>query len=153
MCSFVVQTHFDLLEIVRSDLKQLGFPQEAYEALDNYKAQCKHEDPKTFNAAAKYLGATKQALQCKLEAYSYMMLQQESNAQEKAAELLLNPDDAMALGHGIVHVWKNGLEFRYAPELEAVSASLNLPDLSLDLKGMGLEGSSNIYIDNFEIVL
>jgi hypothetical protein len=151
----MVQTHFELLEIVRSDLKQLGIPQEAYEALDNYKAQCKHEDPKTFNAAAKYLGATKQALQCKLEAYSYMMLQQESNAQKKAAELLLNPDDAMALGHGIVHVWKNGLQVRYAPELKAVSACLHLPDLSLDLKGMGLEGPAtlNIYIDGFEIIL
>jgi hypothetical protein len=84
-----------------------------------------------------------------------MMLQQESNAQKTAAELLLNPDDAMALGHGIIHVWKNGLQFRYAPELKAVSACLHLPDLSLDLKGMGLEGHAtlNIYIDGFEIIL
>jgi hypothetical protein len=112
--------------------------------LRNHEAKMKSEhsdDPRWFNAAANYLSATKQALQCKLEACSYMMRQEQSGIlQSKAVKLLLNPDDAMALGHGITCVIKEGLQGRYANELEAVSTSSHLQELSLDLKSAGLEG-------------
>jgi hypothetical protein len=140
-----LQTHFDLLDIIRTDLsQQLGFPQEAYKALHEHEEALKSQhsnDPRWFNAAANYLSVTRQALQCKLEACSYMMRQKQSGSlQSKAVELLLDPSDAMALGHGITVVMKEGLQERYAKELEAVSASSHLHELSLDLKGAGLEG-------------
>jgi hypothetical protein len=142
--SYALQTHFDLLDIVRTDLSQLGFPREAYKALHDHESKLKSQhsdDPRWFNAAANYLSVTKQALQCKLEACSYMMRQEESGGlQTKAVKLLLNPSDAMALGHGIAVVMKEGLQERYTDELEAVSASSHLHELSLDLKGAGLEG-------------
>ena len=70
-----------------------------------------------------------------------MMRQEESGSlQTKAVKLLLDPSDAMALGHGITVVMKEGLQARYADELEAVSTSSHLQELSLDLKGAGLEG-------------
>ena len=142
--SYALQTHFDLLDIVRTDLSQLGFPREAFKALHAHESNLKtqhSDDPRWFNAAANYLSATKQALQCKLEACSYMMRQEQSGIlQSKAVKLLLNPDDAMALGHGITCVVKEGLQRRYANELEAVSTSSHLQELSLDLKSAGLEG-------------
>jgi hypothetical protein len=141
---FALQTHFDLLDIVRTDLSQLGFPREAYKALHDHENKLKRQhsaDPRWFNAAANYLSVTKQALQCKLEACSYMMRQEEfGSLQIRAAKLLLDPSDAMALGHGITVVMKKGLQERYADELESVSTSLHLHELSLDLKGAGLEG-------------
>jgi hypothetical protein len=141
---FALQTHFDLLDIVRTDLSQLGFPREAYKALHDHENKLKSQhsdDPRWFNTAANYLSVTKQALQCKLEACSYMMRQEEfGSLQTKAAKLLLDPSDAMALGHGITVVMKKGLQKRYADELEAVSTSSHLHELSLDLKGAGLEG-------------
>jgi hypothetical protein len=60
--------------------------------------------------------------------------------QSEAIKILLNPEDAMALGHGIAFVIKEGLIERYAREFEAVSASPILQELSLDLKGAGLKG-------------
>jgi hypothetical protein len=142
--AYTLQTHFDLLDIVRTDLSQLGFPRKAFKALHDHENKLKSEhsdDPRWFNTAANYLSVTKQALQCKLEACSYMMQQEESGSlQTKAVELLLNPSDAMALGHGITVVMKEGLQDRYANELEAVSASSHLHELSLDLKGAGLQG-------------
>ena len=142
--SYTLQTHFDLLDIVRTDLSQLGFPRKAFKALHDHENKLKSQhsdDPRWFNAAANYLSVTKQALQCKLEACSYMMRQEESGSlQTKAAKLLLDPSDAMALGHGITVVMKEGLQERYADELEAVSTSSHLQELSLDLKGAGLEG-------------
>jgi hypothetical protein len=144
MSLLALQTHFDLLDIVRTDIAQLGFPGEAFKALHDHedKLKIQHSDnPRWFNAAANYLSATKQALQCKLEACSYMMRQKESGSlQTKAVELLLDPSDGMALGHGITVVMKEGLQERYADELEAVSTSSQLQELSLDLKGAGLEG-------------
>jgi Leucine-rich repeat (LRR) protein len=138
------KTHFDLLDIVRTDLTQLGFPQEAYKSFHEHKTKLKsesREDPRWFNNAAHYLSATKEALQCKLEACSYMMQQDQPGSEQcEAAKILLNPDDAMALGHGINLVIREGLQGRYASELEAVSASSNLQELSLDLKGAGLKG-------------
>ena len=107
------KTHFDLLDIVRTDLTQLGFPQEACEVLRNHEAKMKSEhsgDPRWFSAAANYLSATKQALQCKLEACSYMMRQGQSGNLQSTAVELLNPDDAMALSHGITCVAKEGLK-------------------------------------------
>ena len=143
-CVVSLQTHFDLLDIVRTDLSQLGFPREAYKALHDHEHKLKSQhsdDPRWFNAAANYLSVTKQALQCKLEACSYMMRQEDSGSlQTKAVKLLLDPSDAMALGHGITVVMKEGLQGRYADELEAVSTSSHLQELSLDLKGAGLEG-------------
>jgi hypothetical protein len=141
-CVFALQTHFDLLDIVRTDLSQLGFPREAYKALHDHENKLKSQhDPRWFNGAANYLSVTKQALQCKLEACSYMMRQEEfGSLQTKAAKLLLDPGDTMALGHGITVVMKEGLQERYADELEAVSASSHLHELSLDLKGAGLQG-------------
>jgi hypothetical protein len=111
------------------------------------------DDPRWFNAAANYLSVTKQALQCKLEACSYMMRQEQSGIlQSKAVKLLLNPDDAMALGHGITCVIKEGLQGRYANELEAVSTSSHLQELSLDLKSAGLEGPYYAFTLDFQQV-
>jgi hypothetical protein len=136
------KTHFDLLDIVRTDLTQLGFPQEAYQAFREHEAELKSKDSKWFNAAANYLSVTKEALQCKLKACSYVMQQEQSESmQSKAAvKILLNSEDAMALEHGIIVIAKEGLQERYASELEAVSASENLQKLSLNLKGAGLKG-------------
>jgi hypothetical protein len=146
--AFALQTHFDLLDIIRTDIAQLGFPGEAFKGLHDHENKLKIEhsdDPRWFNAAANYLSATKQALHCKLEACSYMMRQKESGRlhtrQTKAVELLLDPSDAMALGYGITVVMKEGLQERYAKELEAVSTSSQLHELSLNLKGAGLEGT------------
>jgi hypothetical protein len=140
-CVPFVQTHFDLLDIVRTDLTQLGFPQEAYEAFHEHEAELKSKDSKWFNAAANYLSVTKEALQCKLKACSYMMQQEQSGSmQSEAVKILLNSEDAMALGHGISVIVKEGLQERYASELTAASASDNLRRLSLDLKGAGMKG-------------
>jgi hypothetical protein len=113
---FSIQKHFDWLWtlFVPTLHSALGFPPEACEVLRNHEAKMKSEhsgDPRWFSAAANYLSATKQALQCKLEACSYMMRQgQSGNLQSTAVELLLNPDDAMALSHGITCVAKEGLK-------------------------------------------
>ena len=143
----VWQTHFDLLDIVRTDLTQLGFPQRAYEALKRHEAEFKYgedrKDAEWFNNAANYLSATKRALQCKLEACSTIMLEEElsSEIQARALDVLLDPNDAMALQHGIVCVMQRRLSDQYAAKLEEVSNSKHLQGLSLhNLKGKGLTG-------------
>ena len=102
------QTHFDLVDIVRTDLTQLGFPQCAFAALNEhettYKDGGKH-GPQWFNTASNYLDVTKQALQFKLKACSDVMLmdgQHSSEIRSHALKVLLDPHDAMALEHGIV---------------------------------------------------
>jgi hypothetical protein len=136
-----------LLDIVRTDLTQLGFPQRAYEALKRHEAEFKYgedrKDAEWFNNAANYLSATKQVLQCKLEACSTIMLAEElpSEIQARALDVLLDPNDPMALQHGIVCVMQRRLSDQYAAKLEEVSDSKHLQGLSLhNLKGKGLTG-------------
>jgi hypothetical protein len=60
------RTHFDLLNIVRTDLAMLGFPPSACRALDDHEAGYTAKDAHAagwFNVAANYLGATEAALQ------------------------------------------------------------------------------------------
>ena len=101
----------------------------------------KSKDSEWFNSATNYLSVTKEALQCKLAACSYMMRQGQSGSlQSEAASILLNPDDAVALDQGITLVVKEGLHEQYASELDAVSVSPKLQELTVDLKGAGLKG-------------
>jgi Leucine-rich repeat (LRR) protein len=59
-----------------------------------------------------------------------------------ASDILLDPNDAMALQHGIAVVIKNELLRidSYAAKLEEVCDSTELSRLSLSLKGLGLSG-------------
>jgi hypothetical protein len=147
-----VQTHYDLLDIVRTDLTLLGFPPAAYRALNEHETAYRAKDgvyqdgrgPSWFNAAANYLGATEAALKCKLEACSYVMLDSSMDPciKKTALDILLDPNDAMALQHGIAVVIKHGLLSvdTYAEKLAKVCSSPMLSHLSLSLKGFGLRG-------------
>ena len=59
-CVPFVQTHFDLLDIVRTDLTQLGFPREAYEAFKEHETKMKSKGSEWFNSATNYLSVTKE---------------------------------------------------------------------------------------------
>ena len=139
------RTHFDLLDIVRTDISLLGFPDTATQALVKHEAEFKRgdRDPQWFNSAANYLDATERALRCKHRVCSAILLDQSASdtQRKKAIEVLLDPNDAMALKHGIACIFRHGLSDRYSQELEHVSTSPALKELALDLKGAGLTGA------------
>ena len=144
----VWQTHFDLLDIVRTDLTRLGFPQRAYQALTHHEAEFKYgedrKDAEWFNVAANYLAATERVLQCKLKACSDVLVDASITdlaLRESAVKILLDPSDGLALQHGINFIVKQELLEQYNTQLLEVCKSPLLNKLSLDLKGAGLTGT------------
>jgi hypothetical protein len=145
-----------LLDIVRTDLTRMGFPSSACIALNEHEAAYKNhdqtapgwseelDDPAWYNAAANYLGATEKALQCKLKACSHVLLDPEASEgmEKEALQALLDPNDTIAMEHGVALVVKNdSLLEKYAHQLEEVSKSSSLARLSLNLKGAGMTGA------------
>jgi hypothetical protein len=144
----VWQTHFDLLDIVRTDLTRLGFPQRAYQALTHHEAEFKYgedrKDAEWFNVAANYLAATERVLQCKIKACSDVLVDASITdlaLRESAVKILLDPGDGLALQHGIHFIVKQELLEQYNTQLLEVCKSPRLEKLSLDLKGAGLTGT------------
>jgi hypothetical protein len=122
-----------------------GFPTIACEALDEHEANYKERPPQSFNVAANYLEATEQALQCKLKACSHVLLDEALGEELKnsALEVLLDPNDPMALQHSIRLLVKKGLIGAYADRLIELCNSPHLAKLSLDLPKQGLTGTSS----------
>jgi hypothetical protein len=143
-----LQTHFDLLDIVRTDISLLGFPQASFKALDDHEKRYEKQDGAWFNITSNYLDATKDVLRCKLEASEYVLLDAASSAAnlKMSLTILLDPKDAMALQYGVTILVKNKhLLEKYTPQLQTVCKSSCPPkDLSLDFKnkgpGKGLDG-------------
>ena len=142
------RTHFDLLDIIRTDIARLEFPPSANAALEEHEATYKGtyatHDAQWFNSAANYLEATKRALQCKLRACEHVLVlgadEVTSEQRREAVGHLLDPSDAMALQHGVALVVKQGLVETHSAALEEVCESDHLAQLSLDLKGAQLTG-------------
>jgi hypothetical protein len=140
-----LQTHFDLLDIVRTDISLLGFPQASFKALNDHEKRYKDKTHggAWFNITANYLDATKEVLRCKLEASEYVLLDAASSAAnlEKSLTILLDPKDAMALQYGVTILVRNEnkhLLEKYTPQLQTVCKSSSPPqDLSLDFKNKG----------------
>jgi hypothetical protein len=158
----MVQTHFDLIDIVRNDLTLLGFPNTVCQSLDDHESAYKNHDCKAaswldglkdaswFNAAANYLAATERVLQCKLKACSDVLVDASITdlaLRESAVKILLDPGDGLALQHGISFIVKQELLEQYNSQLLEVCKSPLLHKLSLDLKGAGLTGTMRVSID------
>ena len=162
-CFVMVQTHFDLIDIVRNDLTLLGFPNAVCQSLDDHESAYKNhdckaaswldglEDPSWFNVAANYLAATERVLQCKLKACSDVLVDAsiaDLALRESAVKILLDPSDGLALQHGINFIVKQDLLEQYNTQLLEVCESPLLNKLSLDLKGAGLTGTLCVSIDS-----
>jgi Leucine-rich repeat (LRR) protein len=154
-------THFDLVNIVKSDLSLLGFPKSACGALKQHEEAYRKRDPEWFNAASNYIAATERALELKFEACTTIMLANSNSSNSKhrllsasgqcsskeqdlekvAVAILLDPTDASALQYGIDAIIKHKLVGLYKDELEeVVSQSKSLAGLSLQFKNRGLTG-------------
>jgi hypothetical protein len=110
------KTHLGLVNIIKADLRREGFPAKAWSDLNAHENNCSElREPIWFNTAANFLTATKEALQCKLRAYEYVLGGTDKEAKKVAVRMLSNPNDALALESGISVLVRRDLQVLYTP--------------------------------------